>query len=447
MSVINYFSENIILPLSDSITRQNVSKHLKFLLNSQWFDQNELLKYQSEKLQHLLSHSYQNVPYYHDLFKDLGIEPSDIKSPGDLEKLPILTKRIIRENVNKNTIIAGNIPSHQKKLCSSSGSTGEPLFYYTSKNAYGKRIAASLRGWYWMGYRLGDKYVKISQNPRSRLMKRVQDDISRNRYLPSNPLTYDNYRKILENIEKYQPKVIRCYPDPLYFIAKYLDSSPAYDINPLAVTTTGNTLFPEMRDVIEKGFKCRIFDAYSCEGSTTIFECPTHECYHSAMEFGITEVLDDNGKVIKDGIGRLVSTDLTNLVQPFIRYDTQDYVEVSSKPCSCGRALLRINRILGRANDVLENRDGRKFIVHNFTGFFQQDNPQLKRSINNFQIIKRKGGGLLFRLVVNSFYDDSVCDYIKHFWRNEYRENINIEIVNEIPLLPTGKRKFIIVEE
>ena len=54
------------------------------------------------------------------------------------------------------------------------------------------------------------------------------------------------------------------------------------------------------------------------------------------------------------------------MAQPFIRYDTQDFVEVDDTPCECGREHLKIVRILGRDNDVLVMPSGRRFIVHNF---------------------------------------------------------------------------------
>ncbi|MBN1185604.1 MAG: phenylacetate--CoA ligase family protein [Bacteroidales bacterium] len=446
MSLINNISEKILLPVSDFILRQKISQYLEFLLKSQWFNQDILNDYQSDRLKNLVEHAYKSVPYYKRLFDNLNISPTDIRCKADLTKLPILTKDTIKENLNSGNFIAKNIPKSNLKLKSSSGSTGEPLFYYTTKNAYSMNIASNLRGWYWMGYRLGDNYIKISQNARKNPIKRIQDKISRNLYLASNPLTDKNLRYLLEQIDNYAPVIIRCYPDPLFFLAKYLKNNNDFNIVPKAITTTGNTLFPEVRKQIEDSFNCKVFDAYSCEGNATVFECPSHECYHSTMEYGITEVLNEVGEPITDGIGRLISTDLMNYAQPFIRYDTQDLIEVSSKPCSCGRNLLRINRIIGRNNDILENSEGRKFIVHNFTGFFQQDNPRLNRSIDQFQVIKKKNG-LLFNLIVNSNYNDTVNLYIKEYWASEFKGTIEIDTVTDIPLTINGKRKFIINED
>src|SRR5450759_5227402 len=150
-------------------------------MKSQWWVEKQLKQYQEEKLRILIRHSVETVPYYRDLFNELKLNPEDVKTHKDLKKLPILTKAIIKkEGIERFT--SSTFPKKQIIISSSSGSTGEPLFYYTTKDAYSMNLAANLRGWYWMGYRLGDKYVKLSQNARKNFIKRLQDKMSRNLY-------------------------------------------------------------------------------------------------------------------------------------------------------------------------------------------------------------------------------------------------------------------------
>ena len=191
-----------------------------------------------------------------------------------------------------------------------------------------------------MGWRLGDRYVKLSQNPRNNPVKRLQDYMTNNLYLATNPLTDENFANVLRQIESYKPRVIRCYPDPLLLLARYKRVHPEFAWSPVAITTTGNTLFPETRKEIEEAWGCKVFDSYSCEGNSCVFECPTHTCYHSTEEYGISEVVDEQGNPVKKGVGRLVSTSLWNMAQPFIRYDTQDFVEVDDRPFQFGNIRL-----------------------------------------------------------------------------------------------------------
>lgn len=441
----NFFSEKIILRGSDFFLGHKIGNYLNFLLKSQWWEKDKLLKYQEERLRELIKHSVETVPYYNDLFKKINLRVTDIKTLDDLQKLPLLNKTIIKsEGISR--FISSSYSTKNLIKSSSSGSTGEPLFYFRTNEAYSMNIAANLRGWYWMGYRLGDKFVKLSNALRESNLKRIQDFLTRNLYISTDPLCDDNFRVILNRIAKYQPVFIRCYPDPLIFLARYLKIYPNNSFNLKAINTTGNTLFSETRKEIETAFGCKIFDSYGSEGNSIIFECPTHSCYHSTMEYGITEILDENDNKIEKGSGRLISTDLWNFANPFIRYDTQDLVELYDKKCNCKRSLLPILRIIGRDNDVLEFNNVGRFIVHNFTGFFQNDNTLLKRSVDQFQIVKKKDGSVSFNLVVNKNFDITVQKYICNYWENKFNTRVNINIVDTIPLTKSNKRKFIINE-
>jgi phenylacetate-CoA ligase len=177
MNIFNTIAEYVILPVSDLVTGNSVSSKLRFLQKSQWWSEEQLIDYQNKRLNSIIKYAYSSVPYYTDLFDSLKIKPKDILNINDLEKLPLLNKEIIRkEGIER---FASKTFSHRNRLQkSSSGSTGEPLFYYTTKDAYSMSLAASLRGWYWMGFRLGDKYIKLSQNPRKSKIKRIQDYFS-----------------------------------------------------------------------------------------------------------------------------------------------------------------------------------------------------------------------------------------------------------------------------
>lgn len=89
---------------------------------------------------------------------------------------------------------------------------------------------------------------------------------------------------------------------------------------------------------------------------------------------------------------------------------------------------------------------GRRFIVHNFTGFFQTDTPELKRSIDQFQVVKKKNDNVVFRLAVNGNYDVEVGNYIIRFWQQEFDVPVTIELLKEIPIMHNNKRHFIINE-
>ncbi len=440
----HFVQRNIILPVSDLITGNSVGRYLKFMQKTQDWSRDQIDEFQNCRLKNLIAHSYKNVPYYRDTMRSLGLEPRDIVTKDDLCKLPVLTKAIIKqEGIERFT--AENINKRNLMRRSSSGSTGEPLVYFSTKEAYSINIAANLRGWYDMGYRLGDKFMKLSQNSRNSLVKRIQDVMTSNIYMSTNPMQDSNFDLILSEIEKRQPLVIRCYPDPLLLLAQYKLKHPEFRFTPNAITTTGNTLHPYMRETIEKAFGCKIFDSYSCEGNSCVFECHTHTCYHSSDEYGISEVLDDDGCRINKGIGRLISTDLWNFAHPFIRYDTQDLIEIDNNKCECGRAHMKVVRILGRDNDIIIVPSGRRFIVHNFTVFFSSDYAGVSECVEQFQVIKNDKQ-VLFKLVVNNLFTDKTKDNIIKYWEQEFGLPVIIELLDNIAIKENNKRKFIINE-
>ncbi|MBQ7191654.1 MAG: phenylacetate--CoA ligase family protein [Paludibacteraceae bacterium] len=442
----HFIQEQLVLPLSDMLTGQSVHSKLRFLMKSCYWSREQLDAFQNERLRLLVEHIFRSVPFYQDYAREHNLQASDIQTKADLYKLPVVSKEIMRaEGIERFTSTA--FPANKRILMSSSGSTGQPFKHYITREDYSMDIAANLRGWYDMGWRLGDKYVKISQNPRSSFLKRLQDIVTRNMYIATADLSDRHLIEIMRQIESYRPVAIRSYPDPLYIIAQFRLQHPEFVWQPMAITT-GNTLHDHIRRTIEEAFHCPVYDSYASEGNAVCFECHTHEGYHIAEEYGITEVLDEEGIPVVNGQGRVVTTDLWNFAHPFIRYDVQDRVEVTDKRCSCGRAHKLVKRILGRDNEVLIAPNGKRFIVHHFTVYFEPTvTPALQDSIDQFQVIRHTDQSATFLLVVNGRYTDAIGRLIADYWQEQFGGKVDIRIVDRIPIMHNNKRRFIIIEK
>ena len=83
-----------------------------------------------KKLQKLVSFSYQHVPYYRELFDNIGLKPDDIRELADIQKIPISTKEMIRKG--KDNLIADNVNvnSYKIKRAVTGGTTGIPFAFY-----------------------------------------------------------------------------------------------------------------------------------------------------------------------------------------------------------------------------------------------------------------------------------------------------------------------------
>lgn len=427
-----FLHEHIILPLSDLATGQQVHKYLRKLREAESWNPEQMNDFQQQRLRQLITYAATEVPFYRDWFQDHNLDPAKI----ELNQLPIVDKGIMRHG-GINRFTAEHFPAKQRIPSRSSGSTGEPFSFYVSKEAYSVNTAAKLCTWYQAGYRLGDRYMKIANGARHGKFKKMQDRINNCLYVPFFSMGDITLKSILDKIENTHPSIIRSYPIPLYLLAQYRNSHPEYSFSPRHIMTTGSTLPQAYRDEIERAFGCDVIDSYSCEGTPNTYETPSHNGYHITGYYGIIEVLDSNNKPVTDGIGRVVSTDLWNLAHPFIRYDTQDLVEVKEG---------RIVRIMGRECESLIDSGGHRYTVHNFVGFFQEDDRPTNRSVEAYQVVKKKDGSISFRLVVNEQYTTDIEQYIIDFWQQRLGVPVNVTHVDEIPLMHNNKRLTIVEE-
>lgn len=439
MGFYNTFNRNVVGPVTDLFLRRSIFSKLKSLEESQWWDRKTIVDYQNERLRRIVNHTYHEIPFYRKIYDYHGVKPGDIDTIGDLKKLPVIQKKDIRE-------IAESRKGRKVRSITgvSSGSTGEPLQYPKSVDAYSMHIAGGIRGWQWMGFNLGDRYLKISQNPRSR-WKQLQDFVNRSGYVFMEEINNREFEKLYQTIMKFKPKFLRCYPDPLDFFCRFLQKK-GYDVPPVeGINTTGNILYPAARSRIEETFQTTIFDSYSCEGGAVFYQSEKEDAYLGADEYAVTEILDREGNDVSPGEnGRLITTDLWNTEVPFIRYDTQDIVTRGKSDLNSGRSLTRIDKIDGRDCDILITPDGRLVIVHVFTIFFEHYD-----SVDQFQAIQESDDRFQILLVVNEKFTSKDFNEIKKYWTEYFGEGASLEINIADSILPrnSGKRRFLVRNE
>ena len=427
-----FIHEHIILPISDLVKGERVHSYMRFLHQTETWDETQIKNYQDEKVRDLVEYLAMEVPYYQEWFFKNRVNPQEIQSVADLHRLPIVNKALMRsEGIERFT--ACGFPEKNRMASRSSGSTGEPFSFYVSKEAYSVNMAAKLRTWYQAGYRLGDRYMKIANGARHGRLKNMQDRMNRCIYVPFYSINDDTLKGVLDQIEKQKPSIIRSYPIPLYLLAQYRNSHSGYRFNPRHVMTTGSTLPLEYRKEIEKAFGSDVIDSYSCEGTPNTYETPAHDGYHVTQVYGIIEVLDEQDQPVTNGVGRVVSTDFWNLAHPFVRYDTQDLVEVNEG---------KIMRIMGRQSDALIHANGELFTVHNFSRFFLHE----INAVDAYQVVRHKDGSITFNLQINDKYSSKVERNIIDYWNQLLNVPVKVMIVDEIPLMRNNKRLTIIEE-
>jgi phenylacetate-CoA ligase len=321
-----------------------------------------VLREQYQKLKKLLMICQTEIPYYQNLFKEIGFEVErDFKTLDDLQKIPITEKSVVKEHpewfVNQKRI-KGALTFH------TSGSTGKPLTEYVSRNHWKIEQGVVWRHWSWGGYKFRNKIAVVrSYTPKNgQLIK--QDNIRNFRFYSPFHLSDDNIKMYLEDMIEQDVKFIRGYPSSVKALAVYVLQHQCEIPKLKGILTASEVLRDSDREIIENAFKCKISNHYGlAECVVMMGDCEKHEGLHNYDEYGYLELLDTDDPKVK----RIVGTNLNNYAMPLLRYDTNDFAEVADKPCSCGRSSMVVHNIRGRSSEVIKLKDREVPLVNFFT--------------------------------------------------------------------------------
>jgi phenylacetate-CoA ligase len=311
---------------------------------------------QLERLRTLLAGVKEHVPFYRERLK--GIEPEAVGSLDDLSRLPFTRKDDLRETYPFGLLA---VPREQVvRIHASSGTTGKlTVVAYTAEdvdlfarvnarslamagaepgmvlhNAYGYGLFTGGLGLHYGGERLGLAVVPVSGGLTERQLMLITD---------------------------LKPDVIACTPSYALTLAQeFRERGIAPDDISLRLAVLGAEPWTEaMRREIDAGLGVQatnIFGLSEVIGPGVSCECiEARSGSHVNEDHFFPEVVDpDTGEPLPDGEeGVLVFTTLTKEAFPLVRYWTGDVTSLDSEPCPCGRTLVRMDRIRGRADDML----------------------------------------------------------------------------------------------
>lgn len=464
MSLYSFIDRRLLIPFADKLKGRNLHGEFANALRTQWFSEEELLEYQNEKLQKLIKHCYKNVPYYRKLFDELHLTPDDIQTRTDLAKIPILTKQIIKDHYDE--LISKDICRRKYLDGSTGGSTGTPMRYKEDINTWNTMRGMNFRGWTWAGFCVGEKLftlagnslVKKNTDGKKLLVKNIYNRvIMRNDKHDCTDITPKALQEHYEAMISYRPNGLRGYASSLYFLAKHIEQNHLPISNVKAVFTTGEKLHPKYRYKIQQVFQAPVFDGYGAsDGGINAYECYMHEGLHISEEHCVVEIVDNNGRILPDGeVGHVITTDLNNYVFPFLRYKVGDLAYIKKELCSCGRKHRLLGEVIGREGRAIYNKQGRPFssiVIDNMffkdLDFHTEECQRLYEKMDRFQIRQDKQGDLhIFIKPVDPQEPIETFDYIKDNFRTYFPDSkIEIEFVNSIPPLPSGKEDYCVSE-
>ncbi len=442
----DYLLKKCIYPLMELYFGTKTLSNLEYLKKTQWYTPAQIQNLQNKRLRILINHAYKNVPYYHQLFNELNLTPADIKTTDDLIKLPLLTKKDIRNNFD--SLVAQNIPKSKLLYKTTGGSTGIPLRFARDKASMGHVRAAQYRFFEWAGLDFfGDKWISLTASLYDdEIFRKIQAKaylkLMRQKRLPTFGVNDRIFAEYTETIKNFSPKVLYGYSSSLYLFSKFLENNNIC-LNVSSAISDSETLHPHYRQTIEKQLNCKVFDHYGSKEATYAQECDNHSGYHIAIENVFLEFIDNNGKRVNDGeIGSILVTDYTNLGMPLIRYENGDLGIPTSKKCECGRSLPLIHSIVGRKNDILVTKDGKLIPSTLIPDIFQM----FEKDIQKYQVIQTHIDKLELLLVKKKTYNEQVTEAIKKSLYKYFNDDctIHINYVDSIKTPPSGKHRVVI---
>lgn len=418
-------------------------RYLVEMERNQWLPQEALQALQLARLQKLVKHAYENAPFYRERYSAAGFEPGDFKTLKDFEALPFLTKEDIRHN--RDRIIAQNFPKEKLVPNETGGSTGQPMHFYIDDSFWWWNQANHLRVRRWHGVGEGDRVAWLwgakRDMPEESLGKRLKTYMMNERYLNAFNMTEQKMRDFAEMLVRWQPAVIYGYASVLSLFARFIQENKITGIRPRLVDSTSEKLSGPQRELLQEVFQCKIIDDYSSrELGIMACECETGE-FLVTSDVRYLEIVA-NGQVVPTGeMGEVAITSTYQFSWPFIRYKNGDMAIYEAETSRSGRAFPVLKEVVGRTNDFLVTSEG-KFVHSEFFAYTFRIKPEVVR----YQIYQSDRQRLDIRLVCNQPVSESWLAAAKGEVQDRFgpATDITIRVVEDIPLTPAGKHRFIV---
>lgn len=400
--------------------------------------------YESNKLQELLIHAGSYVPYYRELFNNLGMSHEILRSftREDLKHLPILTKEDMRRNP---AFFLSEGRNNKLNTYQTSGTTGLSLDIKVSLEADRQAQAAyeaRVRNWAGVNYKMsramiGGRIVvpRGKENPPFWRYNAAERQL----YMSAFHISHKNAPHYAQILNHYKPDYLVGYACSHFFLARMFEELSITMYRPKAVLTSSEKLTPEMRQTIEKVYNCEVFDAYSSvEICCQVSECEYHHM-HISPDMGLVELVDEKGRSVQPGVpGRIIATGFINFAQPLIRYDTGDLAILSTKACPCSRQMPVVEEIVGRIEDTVITRDGAEVV--RFTGLFHGI-----ANVREVQVIQETLDLIRLRIVPTPGFNESDRKLIKdRIYQRVGEIKLQFELVDKIDRTERGKYKAVI---
>lgn len=320
------------------------------------WSQDTVLDWQLDRLREVAAKTQQDNEFYRHRWQDAGVDPCAIASWNDFHSFPLVDKAELVEAGAKWAPRTGRV------AFSTRGTSGEPLVVWLGADESENFIPATMRGFWWAGFRPGQTALMMS--PAWHRLAAMEGHAAIRLggqaayYWGSGGPQYAG--AFTDALRRVEPEfVTTTAPFLVSLVRRCTDDG----IDPRALFASVNSMIavglpltPQLRQYLSDQTGAEIFERSGTQEGAAADECGAHTAPHVHADVCHLEVLDKQGDPTAAGErGRLVVTKLQTAGDPVIRYDTGDIAELFTDPCECGRTLPRL-KIYGRPeSSVLVN--------------------------------------------------------------------------------------------
>lgn len=321
----------------------------------------EIEAFQNEKLMEALRYLSEHSPFYRNMFRENGIDISEILSVRDLVKLPFTEKKDLQLH-NEDFIC---VPKEKiVDYITTSGTLGDPVTFGCTDKDLDRLAYNEMKSFSCAGVRPGN-IVQLMTTLDKRFMAGLAYFLGI-RWLGASIIRVGNGMPELQwdTIKRLKPDTVMCVPS---FILRLIDYAEKNGINYRnssikRIIGIGEGLREQdfslnlLGQRIREKWDVELFATYSStEMGATFSECPYGCGGHVHPELIITEIIGENNLPVKDGeIGEVVVTTLGVEGMPLLRFRTGDISSKITEQCACGRNSYRLTPLVGRKNNMIK---------------------------------------------------------------------------------------------
>lgn len=383
-----------------------------------------------KKIQDLIAHAVKTTDFYKDY-------PEDIS----LKDLPVVNKDTFRQQYDRFISSTYKDALDNRVMCTS-GSTGTPLRMIQNRDKICHNTAGGIFLGAAAGYYIGMKEAFIRvwvNNVKKSKFQLIQENMI---MMDSSRMDEQALAEMFHTIEKKKVKCLVGYSSALGELSDYIRKSgkDCSNCSVRAIIPISETMPEPVRRTLEKQFGCPVRAWYSNEENGIMgLQNEKDEGYRIDTETYYYEILKmDSDEPAEPGeLGRIVITDLFNYAFPILRYDNGD-TAVAVRKEKNGRFKLYLSELYGRRSDLIYDCKGNAV-----TPYIITNNLWDIEGVKQYRFIQEdvKDYTIWLNGDPAKMDQEEILGRIRPYLGDEAR--IKVEIVDEIPVLASGKRKYI----